>query len=316
MELAIPMLSARGEVELTLLDVATGRVETIRSRNSLTPSGLNRLRNSRLNDKTPADSWSYGMVDSPLVSRFYLNGESGRSQTATRIGPDPSPPFPLSLKYRSVFAPGEGTGSVDYIMTTTNQNTSFFIYTLPQPITKGPNHELTVVWTCYLDIPQRVSQKLIPGGQRDGVTDVLVTTYVTDYMAQRFIYTPEGSVSYYSRGARPDSPETSVYYYQAGTSNAPSDIQNDTASLKGNRLGEIQGTGLTIRAGTSDWNGQIGEILVQQRVPYKTYDSTLVTYTTVPVCRFTFDPPLDKTNDYELELSWVYGSAVEVPPPS
>lgn len=315
MELAIPMLSARGEVELTLLDVATGRVETIRSRNSLTPSGLNRLRDSRLNDRIPSTSGFGGaMEESPLVSRFYLNGESGRSKTATRISPDPSPPFPLSLQYRSVFAPGEGTGSVDYIMTTTDQNTSFFIYTLPQPITKGPNHELTVVWTCYLDIPQRVSQKLIPGGQRDGVTDVLVTTYVTDYMAQRFIYTPAGTPSNNPRGARPDSPETSVYYYQAGTSNAPSDIQNDTASLKGNHLGEIQGTGLTIRAGTSDWNGQIGEILVQQRVRYRT--STSMGNTTVPVCRFTFDPPLDKTSDYELELSWIYGSAVEVPPPS
>lgn len=315
MELAIPMLSARGEVELTLRDVATGRVETIRSRNSLTPSGLNRLRDSRLNDKIPASG--YGMVDSPLVTTFYLNGQSGRSKAATRIGPTtPSPPFPLSLQYRSVFAPGEGTGSVDYIMTTTNQNTSFFIYTLPQPITKGPNHELTVVWTCYLDIPQRVSQKLIPGGQRDGVTDVLVTTYVTDYMAQRFIYTPEESVSYLSRGARPDSPETSRYRYRAGTSNAPSDIQNDTDTLKGSNLGNIEGTGLTIRAGTSNWNGQIGEILVEQYVPYKRSDSTVVRYINVPVCRFTFDPPLDKTNDYELELSWVYGSAVEVPPPS
>src|SRR5690606_20196472 len=196
-------------------------------------------------------------------------------------------------------------GPVDYIMTSTNQNNSFFIYTLPQPITKGPNHELTVVWTCYLDIPQRVSQKLIPGGQRDGVTDVLVTTYVTDYMAQSFIYTPaRGS---FPRVTRPSSPpETSEYFYRAGTSNAPSDIQNDTDSLKGSSLGEIEGTGLTIRAGTSDWNGQIGEIMVYQRIGNSN----------VPVCRFTFDPPLDKTSDYELELSWVYGDAVEVPPPS
>src|SRR5690606_16167375 len=200
-ELAIPMLSARGEVELTLLDVATGRVETIRSRNSLTPSGLDRLRVSRLNDAVPRSGTLQGMEASPLVSRFYLNGESGRSKGTTRIGPTtPSPPFPLSLQYSAVFAPGEGTGPVDYI-----EGDSFFIYTLPQPITKGPNHELTVVWTCCLDIPQSVSQKLITGGQRDGVTDVLVTTYVTDYIAQQFIYPPPlGGIP--TRGARPSSP--------------------------------------------------------------------------------------------------------------
>lgn len=307
MGLATPMLSARGEVELTLRDVVTGRVETIRSRNSLTPYGLRWLRNYRLNDRDRGESY-------PLVSRFYLNGQSNRSKATTPSGGNTNPPFPLSRRYRAVFAPGEGTGPVDYITTSTDQETSFFIYTLPQPITKGPNHELTVVWTCYLDIPQRVSQKLIPGGQRDGVTDVLVTTYVTDYMAQRFIYTPEGSPGYGS-GSRPTtSPESSTYVYRAGTSNAPSDIQNDTDSLKGSSLGEIQGTGLTIRAGTSNWNGQIGEIVVFQRVPYRVGSSTY--YNNVPVCRFTFDPPLDKTSDYELELSWVYGDAVEVPPPS
>src|SRR5690606_1831258 len=113
------------------------------------------------------------------------------------------------------------------------------------------------------------SQKLIPGGQRDGVTDVLVTTYVTDYIAQRFIYTPEGSTSSNNpRGAMPSSPETSGYSYLAGTSNAPSDIQNDE-DLKGSSLGSISGTGLTVRAGISAWNGQIGEIIVRQRVPYK-----------------------------------------------
>src|SRR5690606_15659343 len=233
---------------------------------------------------------------------------SGRRKDATLISRNTNPPFPLSLRYSAVFAPGEGTGPVDYITTDTNLNNSFFIYTLPQPITKGPNHELTVVWTCYLDIPQRVSQKLIPGGQRDGVTDVLVTTYVTDYMAERFIYSP--AITGYPRGLRPSPPETSVYFYRAGTSNAPSDIQNDTDSLKGSSLGEIQGTGLTIRAGTSDWNGQIGEIVVLQRL------RPAAPPPIVPVCRFTFDPPLDKTSDYELVLSWVYGDAVEVPPPS
>src|SRR5690606_21613493 len=260
------MLSARGEVELTLRDVVTGRVETIHSRNSLTPYGLLQLRNYRLNDWV---SVGIGVSPSPLVSYFYLNGESNRRKSTTTISRNTSPPFPLSLQYGAVFAPGEGTGPVDYIMTSTNPETSFFIYTLPQPITKGPNHELTVVWTCYLDIPQRVSQKLIPGGQRDGVTDVLVTTYVTDYMAQRFIYTPAGSGTNDPRGARPNSPEASEYRYTAGTSNAPSDIQNDTDSLKGSNLGQIQGTGLTVRAGTSNWNGQIGEIVVLQRVPYK-----------------------------------------------
>lgn len=282
MELATPMLSARGEVELTLRDVVTGRVETIRSRNSLTPYGLQRLRQLRFNG-------------SSLVTRFYLNGQSDRWKSATLISRNTNPPFPLSVQYGAVFAPGEGTGPVDYIAGTTSLIQEVFIYTLPQPITKGPNHELTVVWTCYLDIPQRVSQKLIPGGQRDGVTDVLVTTYVTDHMARWFIYD----------GGSPAPPETSTFYYQAGTSNAPSDIQNDTGALKGSSLGEIEGTGLTIRAGTSDWNGQIGEIVVLQRSLYR-----------VPVCRFTFDPPLDKTSDYELELSWVFGDAVEVPPPS
>lgn len=304
MELATPMLSARGEVELTLRDVVTGRVETIHSRNSLTPYGLLHLRNYRLNDAV-----SSTIGNAPLVTYFYLNGQSGRRKTATLIRRNTSTPFPLSLQYGAVFAPGEGTGPVDYIMTSTNENDSFFIYTLPQPITKGPNHELTVVWTCYLDIPQRVSQKLIPGGQRDGVTDVLVTMYVTDYMAERFIYSP--GATGWPRGLRPpNTPETSVYLYRAGTSNAPSDIQNDTDSLKGSSLGQIQGTGLTIRAGTSDWNGQIGEIVVLQHIRSGTPPHT------APVCRFTFDPPLDKTSDYELELSWVYGDAVEVPPPS
>src|SRR5690606_14268319 len=258
MELATPMLSARGEVELTLRDVVTGRVETVHSRNSLTPYGLSLLRRLRFNG-------------SSLVTNFYLNGEFGRRKTATLIRRNTNPPFPLSVQYGAVFAPGEGTGPVDYIMTSTNPETSVFIYTLPQPITKGPNHELTVVWTCYLDIPQRVSQKLIPGGQRDGVTDVLVTTYVTDYMAQRVIY---------GAAVPSEPPETSLYFYRAGTSNAPSDIQNDTDNLKGSSLGEIQGTGLTIRAGTSDWNGQIGEIVVLQRTG---------SYTNIPDCRFTFD---------------------------
>src|SRR5690606_21774535 len=133
MELATPMLSARGEVELTLRDVVTGRVETIHSRNSLTPYGLLQLRNYRLND-----SGAY-VGSLPLVSYFYLNGESNRRKSTTLISRNTSPPFPLSLQYGAVFAPGEGTGPVDYIVgtTDTNLNNSFFIYTLPQPITKG-----------------------------------------------------------------------------------------------------------------------------------------------------------------------------------
>src|SRR5690554_4451215 len=100
MELATPMLSARGEVELTLRDVVTGRVETVHSRNSLTPYGLRQLRQYRLNPG--------------LVSRFYLNGQSNRWKSATLISRNTNPPFPLSVQYGAVFAPGEGTGPVDY----------------------------------------------------------------------------------------------------------------------------------------------------------------------------------------------------------
>src|SRR5690606_40191276 len=46
----------------------------------------------------------------PLVTYFYLNGESGRRKDATLISRNTDPPFPLSLRYSAVFAPGEGTG--------------------------------------------------------------------------------------------------------------------------------------------------------------------------------------------------------------
>src|SRR5690606_22589745 len=126
MELATPMLSARGEVELTLRDVVTGRVETIHSRNSLTPYGLLHVRNYRLNDSGAV----VGGV--PLVTYFYLNGEAGRGKDASLISRHTDPPVPLSHRYRAVFAPGEGTGPVDYITTGTNQNDALFIHSLPQ----------------------------------------------------------------------------------------------------------------------------------------------------------------------------------------
>lgn len=292
MKLKLPGLSAYGQVSFTLRDVVTGAVERFGGRNTITPTGLSGLRHRRLNSTARWGEYSNEKVTNYFITSITAVRSSGGnvSKTASRTTPSGSS-FPMSRTFTSVFAPGEATGEIVSFRGSANTT-----YDLPQPIQKGPNHELTVEWTVYLDFPQRVLPPVVlPGGQRDGTTDITVRGYIPNSYASEFIYHQDR----YDR-----DPMEWVYF--AGTSNEPSDIDNDNTSLKGTSLGSTISTTRVLR---NQWNGPIGEIIVRQRMYY--YPG----YSDLALCRFTFDPPLDKTDDYELEFSWTYGDAVEVPVP-
>lgn len=276
MRIQLPGVHLHGEVDLILRDVTTGHVVAKRKANNLTDDGAwHFFRNAWW-----ASQWDQA---STLGRAMYLLGASGTGTTPQRTRYSAN--FPFYERFTSRFNPGVGTGTITGLQMDGGVNSTpstwrkFAEVTLDEPLEKGPNHELTVVWTVYEDIPTRVSQKVFPGGQRDGVTDVLVTIFIPDSFARATIMSPY-------QGEYPS--------FSFGTSNEPSNIETDPLGFKGNNLGSItatttsidKGVRLTARALTTQINGPIGEMIVLSNI-----------------CRVTFDPPLDKTDTFELQIT-------------
>lgn len=293
MSLYFPGIKARGHVRLVLRDIITGSVSELSYRNTITESGLSLLKNWFLS------TYSSSSYERRLMTHLRLVGPEAYAQLTSST--DHNREKPYRRTYIFVFAPGVGTGVITELQGRVSGSVNTELI-LSEPITKLPNHELTVEWTVYLDFAERVVSKVLSGAQKDGVTDIEVTTYIPDSYARSLIFTT-GMNGY-------DSPRLRV---RAGTSNDPSDIETDPTGLKGNSLGTekivsiVQGDVRPLRVALAEWNGEIGELYVEH-LPVNSTGGFK------PFCRFTFDPPLDKTSDYELELTWTY-DAVEVPPP-
>src|SRR5690606_37860616 len=141
----------------------------------------------------------------------------------------------------------------------------------------------------------------IPGGQRDGVTDI---NWKLTFNNQQFYYFLTNGLSYLLR-------------VRLGDSNADSNLINDRHDrLKGNEIAYIAPSrlqwleyssgndyrDLMLEFSRSQAKGNIAEIILMH---YRYISGYQGYYEENGLCRVTFDPPLDNTDsDYRLFLTF------------
>ncbi|HQD05097.1 MAG TPA: hypothetical protein PLF82_10205, partial [Halanaerobiales bacterium] len=141
----------------------------------------------------------------------------------------------------------------------------------------------------------------IPGGQRDGVTDINWKLTLNNEQLYYFLYGEVGL----------DSITNSNSIVRLGDSNADSDLINDkNDTLKGNQIArfnpfhrqwlqyspENDYRDLVIGFETDQGKGNIAEMLLINGT---------INFVNIGVCRVTFDPPLDNTDpNYRLYLTF------------
>lgn len=259
-------------------------------------------------DNTPPDRSQTGVLDM-LASAKYSSKDSAS------LGEDP-----LWTEWTYIFPAGTGTGTIREIAIGYYDNNSDMIarQVIEPEIVKGDNHQLEVTWRREVARPTGMTGT-ITGGQRDGTTDInwKITINNTQFYRQlsgRYIH----SISSYNKIYNPwaylfgmwDNPVVIT-----GDSNASSDVINDTEyTIKGNQLfnDEITPEAESYISGSyqrksrigfeiDQSNGQIGELIIGS------YSSASTSYARTGLFRMTFDPPLDKVDNFRLYLDITIG---------
>lgn len=217
-----------------------------------------------------------------------------------------------------IFEAGTGTGDINEVGMYGGYQTSygssdvedlFARQVLDNTITKEDYHKLIVYWRLELSLDSRTFTGTISGGQRDGTTDVDWELTINDKQFEQICVTKANPDD-----ANPFSALFDISYGDgnvkviAGDSNASSDISNDSDdTIKGNELFNDKidiiepddysdgSYTRTSRIGFEDTscNGDIGEIVVANAPDHEDY-----------IFRVTFDPKLDKVDDYRLYLDF------------
>lgn len=236
--------------------------------------------------------------------------------------------YPVFLTRKWVFPASVGTGNIGevFLQAMTYAGDSAWRrqavarQVFDPVIEKTDYHELTVEWTITMTTEPMEGD--IPNGQRDGSTTVHWKSFINNrqlwawafgnyfYTGGSPPYRPAGAIRFAPISGAPIS-NMQPYFVITGDSNVDSDLENDLHNtLKGNQLYsgflQLSTTNSYItdsyyrdfRLGfdVSQSNGQIGELLLRCRNDYST------NYNEEYICRITFDPPLDKTNKYQLYL--------------
>ena len=282
----------KGTYDIVLRDTITGKIKDKRKIDNML---LNGFKSFLLGDlRSLADISSYIIIigtDNTPPSRSdtdikgtSLASDRGTTQTSS-LGE-----YPFTLTKTATFPAGVGTGSIGEIVLYKNVSPSRGLsrIALDPKIDKTDTDELIITYTLTAYRLADVTSGTIPGGQRDGVTDI------------NWKFTINNEQFYYFLTQRLSNVDR-VYL---GDSNADSDLINDKYdTLKGNQIAyfypfhrewlpyslENDYRDLVFGFEKDQGKGNIAEIVLA-------YWS---------ICRITFDPPLDNTDpNYRLYLTF------------
>jgi len=297
----------KGTYDIVLRDTITGKIKDKRKIDNMLLNGLkgflldslfslHELRDCGYiiigTDNTPPSRSDTGIKGTTLASERLGTG-SGTTQISS-LGE-----YPFTLTITVKFGAGVGTGSIGEIVLHYKFGSTYYGISriaLDPKIEKTDTDELNVTYT--LTAHRLVTSGTIPGGQRDGVTDI---NWKLTFNNNQFYYFLYGGLS--------SIPSGSV---RLGDSNADSDLINDgSTTLKGNQIGTFYpfhyewlqySSGndyrdLVIGFETNQGKGNIAEMILFNKDPNRN-----IWY---GVCRVTFDPPLDNTDpNYRLYLTF------------
>ena len=292
----------KGTYDIVLRDTITGKIKDKRKIDNML---LNGLKRHLLGDMLPLRqiaSNSFEIIigtdnTPPSRSDTDIKGTSLASGSGTtRLSSEGEYPFTLTKTVK--FGAGVGTGSIGEIVLRYNRSSTYYGISriaLDPKIEKTDTDELNVTYT--LTAHRLVTSGTIPGGQRDGVTDI---NWKLTFNNQQFYYFLYGGLSTIISSS-----------VTLGDSNADSDLINDrSTTLKGNQIATLApfhyewlpySSGndyrdLVIGFETNQGKGNIAEMILRNKDPNRN-----IWY---GVCRITFDPPLDNTDpSYRLYLT-------------
>src|SRR5690554_3617484 len=278
----------KGTYDIVLRDTITGKIKDKRKIDNMLLNGFKRLLLDDLRSLRDLENYCYIYIgtDNTPPSRSdtgiigtSLADERGTTQTSS------SGEYPFTLTTTATFPAGEGTGSIGEIVwhRTSYPSYSFSRIALDPKIDKTDTDELIITYTLTAYRSADVISGTIPGGQRDGVTDINWKLTFNNEQFYHFLY----------RELR----YMNDLYVALGDSNADSDLINDKdRTLKGNQIAYFRpfhrewlpySSGndyrdLVIGFETNQGKGNIAEIVLINTVN-----------NTFGACRITFDPPLD-----------------------
>ena len=298
----------KGTYDIVLRDTITGKIKDKRKIDNLLLNGFKRFLLDDLLSLREINSWGYIYIGTdntpPSRSDTGVKGTTLASirEGTTRIS---SPgEYPFTYKKTVKFGAGVGTGSIGEIVLRYNYGSTYYGISriaLDPKIEKTDTDELNVTYTLTVHRSADVISGTIPGGQRDGVTDI--NWKLTFNNEQLYYFLTENLQNIVS---------SSRSYVRLGDSNADSDLINDKHNtLKGNQIAylipfhyewlqyssENDYRDLEIGFETDQGKGNIAEMILFNKDPSRERY--------YGVCRVTFDPPLDNTDpNYRLYLTF------------
>ena len=203
--------------------------------------------------------------------------------------------YPFTVTKTVIFPAGVGTGSVGEIVLRYDRSPYYALsrIALSPKIDKTNTDELIITYTLTAYRSADVISGTIPGGQRDGVTDINWKLTFNNEQFYYFLYNQLNTI-----------PSRVVL----GDSNADSDLINDkNNTLKGNQIAlfiPFHGEWLQYSPGNNyrdlrlGFEKDQGKGNIAEMIPFNRNGFI------AGVCRVTFDPPLDNTDpNYRLYLT-------------
>jgi len=290
----------KGTYDIVLRDTITGKIKDKRKIDNMLLNGLIRFL---LGDLRSLRDASYTFIigtdnTPPSRSDTGIKGTALDSQSNTL---STSGQHPFILTRTVTFQKGSGTGSIGEIVLQTEGSNSRAIsrIALDPKIEKTDTDELIVTYTLTAYRSADVISGTIPGGQRDGVTDINWKLTINNRQFYQILY----------RGLN------DIISLRLGDSNADSNLINDSHdAIKGNEIArfspihywleyspENNYRDLMFEFNKNQGKGNIAELVILRSgdfIPGQPQER-------FGLCRVTFDPPLDNTDpDYRLFLTF------------
>jgi len=196
------------------------------------------------------------------------------------------------------FSSGTDLGDIDQIKLKENDDNICSVIDLSTIITIGEYDELTVEYERSITRGASSWSGTITGGSKDGTKDINWIATINDAQLAEIASKGFGVMKYYNP------------YAMLGTDNTASDLANDGDSwpngsnLSKNNIGysfnydsDNKITTLDFGWDTGVGNGSVGEVVVG-------YENDYVTDGETSFLRVTFNPKLDKTNNFRLYLTF------------
>lgn len=340
--LKVPIaLELEGFVSLTLRDVITGKVLEKRTmKNTILQTFINCFTGGT-NTSAMGNFLNWGNYTSTSTLNESVMRECSIGSDSTAVtrhtkyceNPLATVTFDPTLSSRSleyadpvwvqqtyIFPAGTGTGTIrevglrQYSPLTTVTHTARQM--VDPAIVKGASHQLEIKWTLQFSRgANHPWTGTITAGQRDGVTDIDYAVTIND--AQLMTWVKRSTAvqistdgSYQANPLARWNSKVGLPYVIVGDSNAASVLGTDGQyTIKGNEvfsgavplysvIKDAVNAKITPKIGfnVDDANGDIGEIVMCSAEAKDT------DYSYGGLCRITFDPPLDKVDNYQLYI--------------